>query len=204
MNITLYLRDDLGIYTEAVEVDKYHSVPTLSTTIHPPQLIGGQVAQWNGNGWNVLSERPALKLPSKEELDIKKSIEEKEWVDSELKASDYMAPITDHQYYYAYVVYRQQLRDYLVATEFPNGVRPILDKTIKNSLTKYQFMSRFTATERITMETASSQSPELADWVTLFKLTEEINLGDPNTIAGVTMLETVGIIGTGRAAEILS
>jgi len=130
--------------------------------------------------------------------------QEKEWVKSELEASDYIAPIKDHQYYYAYVVYRQQLRDYLVAPEFPQGIRPVLDKTIKNSLTKYQFMSRFTATERITMEGSSAQSPELADWITLFKLTEEINLGDPNTIGGVTMLETVGIIGVGRAAEILS
>ena len=141
---------------------------------------------------------------TQEELDAKKAIEEKQWVDNELKASDYMAPIKDHKYYYAYVVYRQQLRDYLVAPDFPNGVRPVLDKTIKNSLTKYQFMSRFTTTERITMDAASNQSVELADWIALFKLTEEINLGDPNTIAGVTMLETIGIIEVGRASEILS
>jgi len=147
---------------------------------------------------------PPNTLLTEAEILNKKIQEEREWVKSELEASDYMAPIKDHQYYYAYVVYRQALRDYLVAPDFPNGTRPVLDKTIKNSLTKYQFMSRFTAAERITMEGASAQSPELADWIMLFKLTEEIKLGDPNTIGGVTMLETVGIIGVGRAAEILA
>jgi hypothetical protein len=107
-------------------------------------------------------------------------------------------------YYYAHISYRQALRDYPNTVDFPNGERPTLDKTIKNALTKYQFMSRFSATERITLEQASTQSAELADWITLFKLTEEINLNDPITIAGVQMLEQAGIIGVGRTNEILS
>jgi hypothetical protein len=175
-----------------------NSLPDLTIDVTDIEVSIG----WIHNVDDTFSSPDSLLTP--EEILVKKLEDEKNWADAELKASDYMAPITDHQYYYAYVVYRQQLREYLVATEFPNGVRPILDKTIKNSLTKYQFMSRFTATERITMEGASAQSPELADWITLFKLTEEINLGDPNTIGGVTMLETVGIIGVGRASEILS
>ena len=200
----IYIRDSRGIFIKEIEVDPYESIPTLSTSIPPPVLTGNEVAQWNGIGWRILQSEPLIPEKSFEEILADKIADEKEWCNSELKASDYMAPIKDHQYYYAYVVYRQQLRDYLIATEFPNGTRPALDKTIKNSLTKYQFMSRFTVTERITMEGAASQSPELADWITLFKLTEEINLGDPNTIGGVTMLETVGIIGVGRAAEILA
>jgi hypothetical protein len=202
--ITLYLRNDLGIYTGSVEVDKYQSIPALSTTICPPELIGSQVAQWNGNGWDILEEHPPLRLPNQEEILAQKIAQEKQWRDSELERTDKFATIKDMPYYYAHISYRQALRDYPNTEDFPNGVRPTLDKTIKNALTKYQFMSRFTATERITLEQASTQSPELADWITLFKLTEEINLGDPNTIAGVQMLEQAGIIGVGRANEILS
>jgi hypothetical protein len=202
--ITLYLRNDLGIYTGSVEVDKYQSIPALSTTICPPELIGSQVAQWNGNGWDILEEHPPLRLPNQEEILAQKIAQEKQWRDSELERTDKFATIKDMPYYYAHISYRQALRDYPNTVDFPNGERPTLDKTIKNALTKYQFMSRFSATERITLEQASTQSAELADWITLFKLTEEINLNDPITIAGVQMLEQAGIIGVGRTNEILS
>jgi len=115
-----------------------------------------------------------------------------------------LANIKDYPYYYATISYRENLRNYPQTVDFPNGVRPILDKTIKNSLTKFQFMSRFTVAERVAITTASIQSAALSDWVALFKLTEEMNLNDPQTIAGVQMLEAGGIIGVGRTVEILA
>jgi len=129
---------------------------------------------------------------------------EKQWAISEIRASDYIAPLKDHSHYYAYIMYRASLREYYNLTDFTGVERPLLDKTIKNSLTKFQFMSRFTVEERVAITTASTQSPALADWVALFKLTEEMNLNDPQTIAGVQMLEAGGIIGVGRANEILA
>ena len=157
---------------------------------------------WKHNLDNTFSHPDTLM--SLEDLLTKKTAEEKAWRDSELNLTDKLANIKDYPYYYATISYRENLRNYPTSVDFPNGVRPILDKTIKNSLTKYQFMSRFTAEERIAITTASTQSPELADWMELFKLTEEMNLNDPQTIAGVQMLEAGGIIGVGRANEILS
>ena len=151
-------------------------------------------------------EQEALRLANRTEEEIlaDKIIEEKQWRDAELLRTDKFATIKDMPYYYAHISYREALRNYPDTVDFPNGERPVLDKTIKNTLTKYQFMSRFTPAERIAIQMGATQSAELADWIALFKLTEEINLGDPNTIAGVTMLESSGIIGVGRASEILS
>jgi len=129
---------------------------------------------------------------------------EKQWAISEIRASDYIAPLKDHTYYYAYIMYRQALREYYNLTDFTGVERPLLDKTIKNSLTKFQFMSRFTVAERKAITALSKNNQDLEDWLMLFKLTEEMNLNDPQTIVGVQMLEAGGIIGVGRAVEILA
>ena len=54
-----------------------------------------------------------------------KTAEEKWWRDSELQASDYIVPLTDHPQHAAYMTYRQELRDYPSQEDFPNGQRPI-------------------------------------------------------------------------------
>ena len=54
-----------------------------------------------------------------------KTAEEKEWRDYELKASDYIVPLTDHPKHAAYMTYRQELRDYPAQEDFPNGTRPV-------------------------------------------------------------------------------
>ena len=54
-----------------------------------------------------------------------KTVEEKWWRDSELQASDYIVPLTDHPQHAAYMTYRQELRDYPSQEDFPNGQRPI-------------------------------------------------------------------------------
>ena len=54
-----------------------------------------------------------------------KTSEEKEWRDSELKASDFIVPLTDHPQHAAYMTYRQELRDYPAQEDFPNGTRPV-------------------------------------------------------------------------------
>jgi len=54
-----------------------------------------------------------------------KTAEEKEWRDYELKASDFIVPLTDHPQHAAYMTYRQKLRDYPAQQDFPNGTRPV-------------------------------------------------------------------------------
>ena len=54
-----------------------------------------------------------------------KSAEEKQWRDSELQASDFIVPLTDHPQHAAYMTYRQELRDYPAQSDFPNGTRPV-------------------------------------------------------------------------------
>ena len=54
-----------------------------------------------------------------------KTAEEKQWRDNELKASDFIVPLTDHPKHSAYMTYRQELRDYPAQSDFPNGTRPV-------------------------------------------------------------------------------
>ena len=54
-----------------------------------------------------------------------KTAEEKQWRDMELKATDYIVPLTDHPQHAAYMTYRQELRDYPAQSDFPNGTRPV-------------------------------------------------------------------------------
>ena len=54
-----------------------------------------------------------------------KTAEEKFWRDDELKASDFIVPLTDHPQHAAYITYRQELRDYPSQSDFPNGTRPV-------------------------------------------------------------------------------
>ena len=54
-----------------------------------------------------------------------KTAEEKFWRDSELQSTDYIVPLTDHPQHAAYITYRQELRDYPVQSDFPNGTRPV-------------------------------------------------------------------------------
>jgi len=54
-----------------------------------------------------------------------KTAEEKEWRDRELKKSDFIVSLTDHPQHAAYMIYRQELRDYPAQEDFPNGTRPV-------------------------------------------------------------------------------
>ena len=54
-----------------------------------------------------------------------KTAEEKQWRDLELQSSDFIVPLTDHPKHAAYMIYRQELRDYPAQEDFPNGTRPV-------------------------------------------------------------------------------
>ena len=71
-------------------------------------------------------------------------------------------------------------------------------------LTKRMFIKRFTATEYSTIKTAAAANSTLDYYWQLFMLADYIDLTDPDTISGVSMLETVGLLAPGRAQEILN
>ena len=72
------------------------------------------------------SEQKLKALAAKTEEEITFDIiNERGWRDSELQASDFIVPLTDHPQHAAYMAYRQELRDYPAQSDFPNGTRPV-------------------------------------------------------------------------------
>lgn len=73
-----------------------------------------------------------------------------------------------------------------------------------STMTKLEFLRRFTAPERVAIRTAAAQNAYLFDFMELLNLAEEVNTGDADTIAAVNMIEQSGLIAAGRAEEILN
>lgn len=71
-------------------------------------------------------------------------------------------------------------------------------------LTKLEYLRRFTTEERVNIRESAKTNPVLEDYLVMMELADEINTGDADTIAAVNMLEQVGLIGAGRASEVLN
>lgn len=71
-------------------------------------------------------------------------------------------------------------------------------------LTKLEYLRRFNQDERIAIRSAAEASPQLQDYLAMMELAQDIDTEDADTIGAVTMLEQIGLIGAGRAAEILA
>lgn len=82
-------------------------------------------------------------------------------------------------------------------------------------ITKYAFRRRFTDQEKEDLELAAAHNPsdtvanrrqaaKIRLWMEDVRQMDFINLEDPKIINGVNAMETNGIVGTGRAAQILS
>jgi len=70
--------------------------------------------------------------------------------------------------------------------------------------TKLEYLRRFTQEERIAIRTAAKSSAALDDYMQLMELAEEVRSDDPDVASALAMLEGVGLIGAGRAQEILN
>jgi hypothetical protein len=75
---------------------------------------------------------------------------------------------------------------------------------IKPKLTHRQFLKRLTSKEFKAIRQAAKNNPDVDMFLYLFERAQEIDLADPDTVAGLQMLETAGILNAGRAAEILA
>lgn len=70
--------------------------------------------------------------------------------------------------------------------------------------TKKEFLLKFTPAEYAAIKSATSVNSDLDYYWTLFNVAEEVLKTDPVTIAGINLLEQSGLIGAGRATEILA
>lgn len=71
-------------------------------------------------------------------------------------------------------------------------------------ITPKAFLSRMTQPERIEIRNAASVNDEIYDFMDLLDKATYIDLDDQETIAGLNAIELAGLIGAGRAAEILN
>lgn len=92
------------------------------------------------------------------------------------------------------------------------AANPIIETT---KITVLAFRNRFTQAEKVTMEMASIDNPSgtmqqrqlaaaLRAAATDLAVATYVDVTRPDTIAGIQQLETYGIIGPGRAAQILT
>ena len=92
----------------------------------------------------------------------------------------------------------------LTKVEWDCGGLNFKSKTQGRIITKLAYLRRFTGAERIAIRTVAKTQSELEDYLALLELAEEISPDDPDTVAAVTMLEAIGLLAAGRAAEILA
>lgn len=81
---------------------------------------------------------------------------------------------------------------------------PAPAQPVSRTVTKLAFMERFTDEELAAIYAAAKTDVRVEVWMDKMKLASEIDLADPRTRAGVEALEALGLIGQGRAAEVLS
>lgn len=84
-----------------------------------------------------------------------------------------------------------------------NQVAGFSNMYLKKSLTKLEFLNRFTPVERISIRAEAQTNPVVADYLAMLDAAQDVDLTDERTIGGAQGLEAMGKIGAGRAAEIL-
>ena len=104
---------------------------------------------------------------------------------------------------YKEVIYREgnggnfEEGDFIIC-EIPKIIDPI------PPLSKLDFLSKFTDQELVGIYTEAKTSVLLEIWLDKFKLSESIDLQNQLTISGLQYLESIGLLNTGRANEILT
>ena len=84
------------------------------------------------------------------------------------------------------------------------GLLVLNARELKRTITVLEFRSRFTDSEKIAITTAAESSVPIRVWMDDLASAQDVNLDDPRIVAGVHAMEYGGLIGAGRAAEILA
>jgi hypothetical protein len=75
---------------------------------------------------------------------------------------------------------------------------------LTTTISKLNFLDRFTPQERIIIRAAAAQNPTVNDYLELLNAAQVVDLTSARTIAGVSALEAATLIAAGRASEILA
>ena len=96
-------------------------------------------------------------------------------------------------------------------SHFNHNALPVVPPTpAKRRVTKLDYMQRFTDAEMAGIYSAAKSSIAVEVWLAKFNATTpepdgtSMDLDDPRTIGGLQALEAAGLIGVGRAAEMLA
>ena len=90
-------------------------------------------------------------------------------------------------------------------SDFDNA--PIVESNIDpyaNIVTRLQFLSLFTETELQNILTAAKNNVQIEVYVVKLQSTEHVDLTSDTTINALNSLESIGLLDTGRVAQILS
>ena len=95
---------------------------------------------------------------------------------------------------------------YVINDTTVNQVWIVRNKTteeLRNSWTAYQFLLRFTASERASFRSAALTDVNVADFQQLAQAAQEVINDDPMTIAGMNYLVSINLLSEQRKNEIL-
>lgn len=85
-----------------------------------------------------------------------------------------------------------------------NPLTLAFEPIVKQKITQLEFLRRLTTTEFAAIKATCSQSADLDFYWAKFFAAEFVDLKDPEVITGLQMLEQVGLLSAGRAAQILA
>lgn len=91
-----------------------------------------------------------------------------------------------------------------VVKEVMTGSAPDIAPAPVLRITVGAFKRRMTQAERIAIRAAAAGNPIVYDFVDLLDSSSYADLSDPLLIAGLQQMETAGLLGAGRADEILT
>jgi hypothetical protein len=115
---------------------------------------------------------------------------------------------------WAHIDENRRVHSIEVADARPAGGLPCADETVVGDLfdgwgfrrpkwTAYQFLLRFTPQERAAFRAGAASDPPLADFLQLAQAAQEVDAGDPITLAGMSYLVSVGVLSEQRRKEVL-
>ena len=91
--------------------------------------------------------------------------------------------------------------DHVELVEIIDGAINVVPTRI---FSQVEWLRRFTKEERIAIRAAAAANAELDDFIKLMDATPEIRSDDPDVIKAMGLLEQAGLIGAGRANEVLN
>jgi hypothetical protein len=91
-----------------------------------------------------------------------------------------------------------------VIDQYVEGALVMVPPPASTVISRVGFLKRMTAQERIAIRDAARVNPQIDDLQRMLDAADPVHLDDPLVIYGINLLESVGLLGPGRAATILT